>query len=1414
MKVICQKCSASYDIENQRIPAEGMTMKCPKCLGSFQVQRPDQPAEAQSSAAAGGETKFFIRRHTGSVFGPFAESAILTMATDGKLDGSEDLSPDKVDWKRIADHAAFGNVFGGDAEADLPAPAPEQPPTAGVPKPDPIPGAAAPPADLPAPVAVQATKMGMPNVKPPSPEVSDLPAPVSAEPATPGRPVAPSKPAITPPAPDMPDMPDLPAPVATGAPAAGGGPPKPAITPPAPDMPDLPAPVASRPPASEQPRHSRPTITPPPPQMPDLPTPLVTGGMGSTPELPTPRAPAGAGISPAQRAPSSPGMPDLPTPVKAKGAAADQIGMPDLPAPKAAAASPASVGVKPGVTPDLPDLPAPKNAGAGGIPDLPAPKNADPGGIPDLPTPKGSPADAEALGQPDLPTPIDMPNMAGGPAQPDLPTPIDMPDMAGEPAQPDLPTPKGAPADLGQEMSYGEVDLPVPTDDATGQGDAPLDLSELDLVAPKAEASDAAAPDLSEMDLVAPKEPASAAPAAQEALGDVADLLEPEDADRPDAPDAPRRKRAERAPSTKGTAPAGGRLLGMPKMVAIAILVVILLGAGGGAAYMFAFRNKKGDTGKKPTTANTNQNAGPVIPRAAVKGRVAYAPAMDLDTHKGYLTADKTYFKQYKKTPSASLKAARAKARLCDAYRYGVKGKRLSKANKLLAAGDADDVERRKAKAVWYLLRKKLKKARGQLKKARAKAKKDPEIYLFRGWVELEAGNAARAQKAFRRAIKYRGESAAALFGLARSLAPREAERQQLLAKVIKLSPRHVGARVAQASDRPALKAAAGIKALTELSSKLGDGAAPLEKANLAAGLGLMHRRLGQLDKALSLLAKASKLAPKNGSILGAEGEALLDADDGEGAAKKLQAALALNVRNDRLLEALVRAHIARGHPLEAKAAILDFTDRQPKAKKGKKKKRKKKATRKKRKKRSKAKRAKRGDKGDKAGGKLPVPPGPNTPYLALARGRVALAQGKDADAKDLFLESTAKAPRFTPGHVAYLELMLKGRKLEGMKSVFELIKRKYTARLPAQLQDMEGQLLLARNKPARAEKAFRSALESEPHNNRILIHLALCLWKHLKRPEDAYLLLQKIYNRAKSMTPVVVLLADYHWTSGEKERAFGRFKSALKANRSLTLRRRFAELLLRAPNPVRLARAEKLLDPILKANSLDHGATALYALVELGKGHPKKALTRINRALARSKKSLPYLVIKARIYETSNKAKDALKIYEDLLARQPKQRRIVLLRARLLCRNRSTKGCITAARVILKTFGDPEGHLLMGQAYLQKRKQGKAVRAFKKAIAKKKDYAEAHFLLGQTLYHDASFRKALTSLIRCLELAEESAHWWSDIHYFLGMAYFKVQNKRLAKKHLSKYLTTPGNPDNVETSEQKRSAKAILKKL
>ena len=332
MKITCEKCSAPYEIEDSRIPVSGFIMKCPACMHSFKVMRAGQPAAAAppppaplpSAGTGSGPPRYHVRRRTGKTFGPFVESAVVTMLQNGKLDGDEQVSTDGSNWLSLSAVVAFApwaKAAPNDVIEDLPAP--KGPSPSGI-------------VDLPAPKRPTPMAHGIP----------DLPAPKSASPTAMG-------------------IPDLPAPKRPGG-FAG--------------IPDLPAPKAApaaRPPAPAP----RPAAPPPPPPIApsagprgivDLPTPKGPKPTGIV-DLPTPKGPTPTGIVdlPTPKAAGPLGIPDLPTP---KGPT--PTGIVDLPTPKG---GPTALGLGPGAKPSgLDDFDLAPTGGPGAL-DL---------GEVDLPTPK------------------------------------------------------------------------------------------------------------------------------------------------------------------------------------------------------------------------------------------------------------------------------------------------------------------------------------------------------------------------------------------------------------------------------------------------------------------------------------------------------------------------------------------------------------------------------------------------------------------------------------------------------------------------------------------------------------------------------------------------------------------------------------------------------------------------------------------------------------------------------------------------------------------------------------------------------------------------------------------------------------------------------------------------------------------
>ncbi len=62
--------------------------------------------------------RYYVKRPTGKVFGPFDENAIRLMLKGGKIGTDAQVSTDKQSWQPIAQIAAFGDALGGGGQSD------------------------------------------------------------------------------------------------------------------------------------------------------------------------------------------------------------------------------------------------------------------------------------------------------------------------------------------------------------------------------------------------------------------------------------------------------------------------------------------------------------------------------------------------------------------------------------------------------------------------------------------------------------------------------------------------------------------------------------------------------------------------------------------------------------------------------------------------------------------------------------------------------------------------------------------------------------------------------------------------------------------------------------------------------------------------------------------------------------------------------------------------------------------------------------------------------------------------------------------------------------------------------------------------------------------------------------------------
>jgi predicted Zn finger-like uncharacterized protein len=116
MKIRCPSCSNSFDVDSSEVEA-GSTVTCPQCAHSFDASSADDNAGVTlQGAGSTGAERYFVKRPTGKVFGPFDKNAVQMMLKAGKLDGSAELSVDKEDWKSLAEIPDFAKY----ADIDVP----------------------------------------------------------------------------------------------------------------------------------------------------------------------------------------------------------------------------------------------------------------------------------------------------------------------------------------------------------------------------------------------------------------------------------------------------------------------------------------------------------------------------------------------------------------------------------------------------------------------------------------------------------------------------------------------------------------------------------------------------------------------------------------------------------------------------------------------------------------------------------------------------------------------------------------------------------------------------------------------------------------------------------------------------------------------------------------------------------------------------------------------------------------------------------------------------------------------------------------------------------------------------------------------------------------------------------------------
>ena len=223
IKVSCPSCNASYDVDKDRLPEDGLRMRCPKCSESFQVHRDGSTAKAGGGSAPGAMKRprrkptqvglgpkvpppapgAVIKSPPSDLPAPIGEVDLPAPFTGGDLadlpapqKGSRSLDFDPFDDPGVADlpaPKAPSAPSGFDPFADMDLPAPLDAP-GGTDLPAPLSGPSGTEIDLPAPMGAARARgiepmgeeidlpMALSDAELPRPKpASAVPAPISLD---------------------------------------------------------------------------------------------------------------------------------------------------------------------------------------------------------------------------------------------------------------------------------------------------------------------------------------------------------------------------------------------------------------------------------------------------------------------------------------------------------------------------------------------------------------------------------------------------------------------------------------------------------------------------------------------------------------------------------------------------------------------------------------------------------------------------------------------------------------------------------------------------------------------------------------------------------------------------------------------------------------------------------------------------------------------------------------------------------------------------------------------------------------------------------------------------------------------------------------------------------------------------------
>jgi tetratricopeptide (TPR) repeat protein len=701
--------------------------------------------------------------------------------------------------------------------------------------------------------------------------------------------------------------------------------------------------------------------------------------------------------------------------------------------------------------------------------------------------------------------------------------------------------------------------------------------------------------------------------------------------------------------------------------------------------------------------------------------------------------------------------ALEAQARL-SAARHGVAAE-SQKADALLRRIPQErqgELEPAKARALKDLIAGKAKEAARALTPLAkgAAARKDPFPALYQGWAELRAGDYAAAERAFRASLSIRPKTPAALLGVAQAKEKAGDRKGAYIAysEALGVAPTHFSAAMGKirTGDDPA-----GEAQLLDLVAKRQANAAPRELADAWAILGARAIDLSRRKDAEDRLRRAMAADPTNVPARVALARLLCDDNKVEEATELARRTYKDDPKNPEAGLVLVRALLMGKKPLDAGPPLEALVKMAPKD--------------------------------------------PRVLYWQGRREEEVAAQGSDARAAALYRQAIEINPRYLDAYIALSRVL--GRQGETTEALASLRQVASQVQGDALLATSVAEAYLGMGEAARAEEAFRMALEKKPDMHHARLSLAQALESQGKLGEAVAELeeLQKRSNGYPGLNERRAQLLIKQERFSDAEAAY--LAAAAEAGASVELRLDAAAFTLKG----HAQEAKAILEGVIKEAPRNQRAYALMAQLLLLQGLVPEAAVRAETA-AKLGDSPEVHLARGMVLLQQNKRADA----EQALALARKgssEGRAMLLHARLLADDgraedaqRELQDLIGRSKALLAdrmVYRPEDVREILGNAYLQLADlevllghPEKSLPAYEQATRLLPKSGEAAARYGKVLYQLEKRRPAIVQFNRAVQLGGDSAPYALDIYLTLGDCLRESRQRAEAIRAYQKWLS------------------------